>query len=136
MIKSTDFHENVSNFHFDIINSICTGSSLQAKDGGRPNITVKFPPSFVKCDSFHTCSTRFLRWSGWLRRVLGSRDGFLRIRRVPAFIAIFERGSEFPLSLKEKLRRSRVLRSLYSDGLKNQRINTQLPHIFFPSLQS
>ncbi|GBO13562.1 hypothetical protein AVEN_219211-1 [Araneus ventricosus] len=38
------------------INSIDTGSSepsFQAKDGGRPkrpNITVKFPPPFIKCD--------------------------------------------------------------------------------------
>ncbi|GBN02891.1 hypothetical protein AVEN_205691-1 [Araneus ventricosus] len=45
-------------------NSIDTGSSqpsLQAKDGGRPNITVlKYPSPFVKCDSFHTDSARFL----------------------------------------------------------------------------
>ncbi|GBO32048.1 hypothetical protein AVEN_186561-1 [Araneus ventricosus] len=37
------------------INSIDTGtshSSLQAKYGGRPNITIKFPPPFVKWIDF------------------------------------------------------------------------------------
>ncbi|GBN78088.1 hypothetical protein AVEN_55803-1 [Araneus ventricosus] len=43
----------------------------------------------------------------------------LRIRRVAAVNAVFERGSEFPLSLKERLGRSRILRSLYSNGLSD-----------------
>ncbi|GBO23517.1 hypothetical protein AVEN_31117-1 [Araneus ventricosus] len=37
----------------------------------------------------------------------------------------FLREGEFPLSLKGELGHSRILRSLYSNGLKNQRVNFQ-----------
>ncbi|GBN44767.1 hypothetical protein AVEN_91039-1 [Araneus ventricosus] len=45
----------------------------------------------------------------------GEKGCFLRIRTVPAV-------SEFPLSLKEELGRSRILRSLCSNGLRNQKV--------------
>ncbi|GBN02509.1 hypothetical protein AVEN_211667-1, partial [Araneus ventricosus] len=41
---------------------------------------------------------------------------------VPAVIAVFETGSEFLFSLKEKLGRFRILRCLYPNGLRNQRV--------------
>ncbi|GBM93539.1 hypothetical protein AVEN_41609-1 [Araneus ventricosus] len=52
---------------------------------------------------------------------LGEKGNFLRIRTVPAVIVVFDEG-EFLLSLKEELGRSRILRSLYSNGLRNQRV--------------
>ncbi|GBM72645.1 hypothetical protein AVEN_117431-1 [Araneus ventricosus] len=97
----------------ETFNSIDKGSSqpsLQAKDGGgpkHPNITVKFPPLSLSVIYFTTAAHAFFvrvaRHKG-----LGNR-GFLRIRRVPAFIAIFGRGSC-------------ILCSLYSNGVRNQRV--------------
>ncbi|GBN47369.1 hypothetical protein AVEN_272619-1 [Araneus ventricosus] len=49
----------------------------------------------------------------------------LRVRLVPEAIAVFERGTEFPLSLKEKLGRSRILMSPNSNGLRNHRVKRQ-----------
>ncbi|GBN06245.1 hypothetical protein AVEN_105370-1 [Araneus ventricosus] len=40
---------------------------------------------------------------------------------MPAVIVVFEEESEFPLSLIEELGRSRLLRSLYFNGISNQR---------------
>ncbi|GBN14145.1 hypothetical protein AVEN_222020-1 [Araneus ventricosus] len=51
------------------------------------------------------------------------RMGFLRIWTVPAVSVVLRRIGEFPLSLKEELGRSRILRSLYSNGHRNQRVN-------------
>ncbi|GBL98381.1 hypothetical protein AVEN_187720-1 [Araneus ventricosus] len=39
-----------------------------------------------------------------------------------AAIVVFEVESEFPLSLIEEIGRSRILRSLYFNGLRNQRV--------------
>ncbi|GBM02464.1 hypothetical protein AVEN_76510-1 [Araneus ventricosus] len=41
-----------------------------------------------------------------------------------AVIVVFEGESETPLSLIEELGRSRILRSLYFNGLRNQRVKT------------
>ncbi|GBN31981.1 hypothetical protein AVEN_208687-1 [Araneus ventricosus] len=41
---------------------------------------------------------------------------------MPAVIVVFEGESEFPLSLLEELGRSRILGSLYFNGLRNQRV--------------
>ncbi|GBN79379.1 hypothetical protein AVEN_244959-1 [Araneus ventricosus] len=49
-------------------------------------------------DFTHASSLEWLAHKGW-----GTSEGFLRIRRVRDVIAVFERGSEFPLSLKERL---------------------------------
>ncbi|GBM66032.1 hypothetical protein AVEN_39587-1 [Araneus ventricosus] len=40
-------------FRGEMFNSVDTGlphTSLQAKDDSHPNVTLKFPPPFVKCD--------------------------------------------------------------------------------------
>ncbi|GBM66540.1 hypothetical protein AVEN_179164-1 [Araneus ventricosus] len=62
---------------------------------------------------------------------LGEKGDFLRIRTVPAAIVVFEEGSEFPLSLKEELERSRILRSLYTIGLRNQRVKQRVLNYSF-----
>ncbi|GBM75911.1 hypothetical protein AVEN_241361-1 [Araneus ventricosus] len=41
---------------------------------------------------------------------------------MPAVIVVFDGESEFPLSLIEELGHSRILRSLYFIGLRNQRV--------------
>ncbi|GBN22458.1 hypothetical protein AVEN_80395-1 [Araneus ventricosus] len=43
---------------------------------------------------------------------------------MPAVIVVFLGDSEFPLSLIEELKRSRILRSLYFNGLRNQRVTS------------
>ncbi|GBO12831.1 hypothetical protein AVEN_170904-1 [Araneus ventricosus] len=43
---------------------------------------------------------------------------------MPAVNVVFEEESEFPSSLIEELGRSRILRSLYFNGLRNQRDNS------------
>ncbi|GBN31672.1 hypothetical protein AVEN_155371-1 [Araneus ventricosus] len=53
--------------------------------------------------------------------VFGEKGIFLRIRTVPAVIVVFEEESEFPLSLIEELGCYRILRSFYSNGLRNKR---------------
>ncbi|GBN55364.1 hypothetical protein AVEN_210922-1 [Araneus ventricosus] len=55
--------------------------------------------------------------------VFGEEGGFLSIQTMTAVIAVFQRESEFPLSLIEELGRSRLLRSLYFNRLRNQRVN-------------
>ncbi|GBM67130.1 hypothetical protein AVEN_194994-1 [Araneus ventricosus] len=47
----------------------------------------------------------------------------VKVRKVLAFGVVFERGREFLSSLKEEIGRSRISRSLYSKGLRNQRVN-------------
>ncbi|GBO20650.1 hypothetical protein AVEN_94597-1 [Araneus ventricosus] len=99
--------------------------SLQTKDGSRPkrtNVTLKFPtPSLSVIDFTLVARAFFSRVA--LPDVFGEEGSFLRIRTVPAVIVIFEEGSEFPLSWKEELGRSRILSSLYTNDLMNQRIN-------------
>ncbi|GBO01188.1 hypothetical protein AVEN_10593-1, partial [Araneus ventricosus] len=55
---------------------------------------------------------------------MGEKGWFLGIRTVSGVIVVFEAGGEFFLSLKEELRRSRILRFLYLNGLRNQRVKT------------
>ncbi|GBN18195.1 hypothetical protein AVEN_10011-1 [Araneus ventricosus] len=89
-------------------------TSLQAKDDSRPkrlNVSLKCLPPFVKF------SLRVARPD-----VFGEEVSFLTIRTMPAVIVVFERENEFPLSLIEELGRSRILRSLYFNGLRNQRV--------------
>ncbi|GBN60545.1 hypothetical protein AVEN_171021-1 [Araneus ventricosus] len=50
----------------------------------------------------------------------GEEESFLRIRTMP--IVVFEGEREFPVSLIEELGLSRILRSLYFNGLRNQRV--------------
>ncbi|GBL78511.1 hypothetical protein AVEN_42988-1 [Araneus ventricosus] len=54
--------------------------------------------------------------------VFGEEGSFLTIRTMPAVIVVFEGESEFLLSLLKELGRSRILRFLYFNGLKNQRV--------------
>ncbi|GBM99834.1 hypothetical protein AVEN_224444-1 [Araneus ventricosus] len=56
--------------------------------------------------------------------VFGEEGSFLTIRKMPAVIVVFERESELPLSLIEELGRSRILRSLYLNGLRNQKVKS------------
>ncbi|GBO30042.1 hypothetical protein AVEN_231469-1 [Araneus ventricosus] len=54
--------------------------------------------------------------------VFGEKGSFLSIRTMPAVIVAFGGRSEVPLSLIEDLGRSRILRSLSFNGLRNQRV--------------
>ncbi|GBL95080.1 hypothetical protein AVEN_188822-1 [Araneus ventricosus] len=56
--------------------------------------------------------------------VFGEKGLFLRIRTVLAVIVGFEARSEFSLSLIEELEGSRILMSLCSNGLRNQRVKS------------
>ncbi|GBM41492.1 hypothetical protein AVEN_229121-1 [Araneus ventricosus] len=110
------------------LNSFDTGmseTSRQEQDGGRPkrsNIPAKFPPPFVIAVDFNPAARSFFvkvaRSDG-----LGKNGGLLRIRTVPAINVVFERGSEFSLSLKEELGRFRIVRSLYSNFLGIRGLN-------------
>ncbi|GBN82596.1 hypothetical protein AVEN_100665-1 [Araneus ventricosus] len=53
------------------VNSIDTGSSLQAKNGGRSNIIVKFPPILLSVIDFTPASS--LEWLS--QKGLGNRGG-------------------------------------------------------------
>ncbi|GBN40994.1 hypothetical protein AVEN_149380-1 [Araneus ventricosus] len=53
--------------------------------------------------------------------VFGEEESFLTIQTMPAVIVVFEGESEFPLSSIEELGRTRILRSLFFNGLRNQR---------------
>ncbi|GBN42516.1 hypothetical protein AVEN_208828-1 [Araneus ventricosus] len=55
----------------------------------------------------------------WERRV------FLEFGQYQLSLLLLRRVGEFPLSLKEELGRSRILRSLHSNGLRNQRVNSE-----------
>ncbi|GBL90793.1 hypothetical protein AVEN_215534-1 [Araneus ventricosus] len=55
---------------------------------------------------------------------------------MPAVIVVFEEESESPLSLIEELGRSSILRSLYSNGLRNQRVNVSAFPLQCPRIQS
>ncbi|GBO27766.1 hypothetical protein AVEN_81396-1 [Araneus ventricosus] len=57
--------------------------------------------------------------------VLGEEGNYLTIRIMPAVIVVFEGESEFPLSSKEELGRSRIFRYLYFNGLRSQRANRE-----------
>ncbi|GBN98497.1 hypothetical protein AVEN_113239-1 [Araneus ventricosus] len=48
---------------------------------------------------------------------------FLEFGHCQLSLWFLRREGEFPLSLKEELGRSRILRFLYSNGLRNQRVN-------------
>ncbi|GBM14036.1 hypothetical protein AVEN_209932-1 [Araneus ventricosus] len=99
------------------INSIDTGpsnTSLQAKDDSRPkrpNGEIDFAP---------TASAFFIRVAR--PDVFGEEASFLTIRTMPAVILVFEGECQFPLSLIEELGRSRILRTLYLNCLRNQRV--------------
>ncbi|GBM95268.1 hypothetical protein AVEN_143142-1 [Araneus ventricosus] len=54
--------------------------------------------------------------------VFGEERSFHRIRTVPVVIVAFEMESECPLFSIEQLGRFRILRSLYFNGLRNQRV--------------
>ncbi|GBM98767.1 hypothetical protein AVEN_73192-1 [Araneus ventricosus] len=54
---------------------------------------------------------------GW-----GERRVFLEFEQCQLSLWFLRRGGEFPLSLKEELGRSRILRFLYSNGLRNQKV--------------
>ncbi|GBN16108.1 hypothetical protein AVEN_177200-1 [Araneus ventricosus] len=108
-------------------------TSLQAKDGSRPkrpNVTLKFPPLSSSVIDFTTAArTFFVRVAS--PDVFGEEGSFLTIRTMPAVIAVFERESKFPLSLIEELERSRILRSLYFNGFKNQRSYQILKYYYY-----
>ncbi|GBN92246.1 hypothetical protein AVEN_86188-1 [Araneus ventricosus] len=107
-----------------VFNSIDTGpshTSLQAKDDSRPNVTLKFPPLLLSVMDFTPSeSVFFVRVAR--PDEFGEEGSFLRIRTMPAVIVVFEGEREFPLSLIEELGRSRILRSLYFNGIRNQRV--------------
>ncbi|GBO35965.1 hypothetical protein AVEN_158836-1 [Araneus ventricosus] len=112
-------------------NSIDMGPShtpLQAKDDNRPkrpNVTLKFPPLSLSVIDFTPAGRAF-----FVRvarpDVFGEEGSFLTIWTAPAVIVVFEGKSEFPSSLIEELGRSRILRSLYFNDLKNQKVNQSL----------
>ncbi|GBN18342.1 hypothetical protein AVEN_125162-1 [Araneus ventricosus] len=110
------------------LNSFDTGpshTSLQARDDSRPkrpNVTLH-PFSLSVIDFTPTDRAFFVRVAH--PDVLGEEGSFLTIRLMPAVIVVFEGESEFSLSLIEELGRSRILRSLYFDGLRNQRVNPE-----------
>ncbi|GBN59691.1 hypothetical protein AVEN_26110-1 [Araneus ventricosus] len=111
----------------EYFNSFDTGTSqtsLQAKDDRRPerpNIAAKIPPLSLTVIDFSPTERAFFvrvaRPDG-----LGEKEGFIRIRTVPAVLWFLRMVGEFPSSLKEELGRSRILRFLYSNGLRNQRL--------------
>ncbi|GBN38427.1 hypothetical protein AVEN_248240-1 [Araneus ventricosus] len=108
------------------VNSIDTGlshTSLQAKDDSRPNVTLNFPPLSLSVIEFTPAARAF--FFGVARPdVFGEEGSFLTIRTIPTVIVVFEGGSEFSLSLIEKLGRPRILMSLYFNGLRNQRVKS------------
>ncbi|GBN54956.1 hypothetical protein AVEN_80117-1 [Araneus ventricosus] len=108
------------------VNSIDTGlshTSLQAKDDSRPNVTLKFPPLSLSVIDFTPAARAF--FFGVARPdVFGEEGSFLTIRTMPAVIVVFERESEFSLSLIEELGRSHILRSFYFNDLRNQRVKS------------
>ncbi|GBN55083.1 hypothetical protein AVEN_207375-1 [Araneus ventricosus] len=54
--------------------------------------------------------------------LFGEEGCFLKIRTMPAVIAVSEEESEFSLSLIDELGRTRILMSLYFNGHRNQRV--------------
>ncbi|GBM37949.1 hypothetical protein AVEN_46253-1 [Araneus ventricosus] len=58
--------------------------------------------------------------------VVGEEGSFLTIRTMPVVTVAFEGESEFSLSLIEELGRFRILRSLYFNGLRYQRVKVPL----------
>ncbi|GBM34465.1 hypothetical protein AVEN_106707-2-1, partial [Araneus ventricosus] len=62
----------------------------------------------------------WLTQMGW-----GKRWVFLEFGQCQLSLWFLRRGGEFLLSLKEELGRSRIVRFLYSNGLRIQRVNMQ-----------
>ncbi|GBM88669.1 hypothetical protein AVEN_10505-1 [Araneus ventricosus] len=56
---------------------------------------------------------------GW-----GKSSASLEFGQCQLSLWLLKKGGEFPISLKEELRRFRILRFLYSNGLRNQRVNS------------
>ncbi|GBM13741.1 hypothetical protein AVEN_90007-1 [Araneus ventricosus] len=109
-------------------------TSLQAKDDSRlerPNATLKFPPPFVKSVIDFTPAARAFFVRVARRDVFGKKGSFLTIRTMPSVTVVFEGESEFPLSWIEELRRSRILRFLYFNGLRNQKVKRREDRFHF-----
>ncbi|GBM85452.1 hypothetical protein AVEN_134353-1 [Araneus ventricosus] len=61
----------------------------------------------------------------WLAQMRwGKRKVLLEFGQCQLSLWFLRKGGEFPLSLKEELGRSRILRFLYSNGLRNQRVKS------------
>ncbi|GBM49550.1 hypothetical protein AVEN_1883-1 [Araneus ventricosus] len=98
--------------------------SLQAKDDSRPkhpNVTLKFPPLSLSVIDFTPAARAFVVRVAH-PDVFGEEGSFLTIPTMPAGIVVFEWESEFPLSSIEELGRPRILRSLYFNGHRNQKV--------------
>ncbi|GBL81013.1 hypothetical protein AVEN_83100-1 [Araneus ventricosus] len=100
-------------------------SSLQAKDDSRPKRTNPLSLSVID----FTSAARAFFVIVARPDVFGEEGSFLTIRTMPAVIAVFEGESEFPLSLIEEVGRSRILRSLYFNGLRNQKVKVNPPSV-------
>ncbi|GBM39120.1 hypothetical protein AVEN_162639-1 [Araneus ventricosus] len=80
----------------------------------------------ISLRNFHPLSLSVIDFSpaahtffvGWRKRRV-----FLEFRQCQLSLSFLRRGGEFPLSLKEELGRAHILRSLYSNGLRNKRVN-------------
>ncbi|GBN30744.1 hypothetical protein AVEN_166959-1 [Araneus ventricosus] len=64
---------------------------------------------------------------------LREKGVFLIIRTLPAVIVVFEGEGEFSFSLKEEHGRSCILRSLYYNGLRNQRVKSYVVAKRYPA---
>ncbi|GBN56986.1 hypothetical protein AVEN_58955-1 [Araneus ventricosus] len=58
------------------------------------------------------------------------------LRAVPAVIVVSDEGGEFTLSLKEAFERDRILRSLYSNGLRNQKFKRKKSEYKYTNIKS
>ncbi|GBO43936.1 hypothetical protein AVEN_147693-1 [Araneus ventricosus] len=109
---------------FNSIDTVVYQTTLQAKDGGGPkrlNITGKL--HLLSLNVIDFTPRRALSSLEWLPQIGLGKRGVLRIRTVPVLAMVYERGGEFSLSLKKELGRSRTLRYLYSNRLRNQRFS-------------
>ncbi|GBN08746.1 hypothetical protein AVEN_64899-1 [Araneus ventricosus] len=89
----------------------------------------------ISLGNFHPLSLRVIDFSPaehtfFIRVVptdgLGETRVFLEFGQCQLSLWFLRKGGEFPLSLKEELGLSRILRCLYSNGLRNQRVNSSL----------
>ncbi|GBN88456.1 hypothetical protein AVEN_254537-1 [Araneus ventricosus] len=109
-------------FCFNSINTETSQTSLQANDDGRPNIAAKFQPlSLSEIDFSPAARTFFVRFARPYG--LGEKEGFLRIKTVPAVIVVFEDAREISFIFE---RGTRILKFLYSNGLRNHRVKKAL----------
>ncbi|GBN06247.1 hypothetical protein AVEN_105372-1 [Araneus ventricosus] len=92
-------------------------TSLQAKDDDLRNVTLKFPTPFLTEFDF-TSEARAFFFRKARPDVFGEEGRFLTIRTTPAVIVVVEGETEFPSSSIEEVGRSRILRSLYFNDLK------------------